>query len=371
MKMRLGFSWTHYVAALSLKDSRGTASAARPLGLDRTHVRIVLAYAEQGLVSPEAGSTAEEAERAKSYTYEALVAKPDMRVTAVDDTVRYGTDQQTRKNIVNEAQKNATRIGKTDENGGVSVYVGDLGGYVLLSKKGLRHGLDRRLQDNAAATIHAGEILQNAVRINELTPELDTASNSYVLLGTAEGKSGAVYVVEFVVNRFDNEVVSIDVLYSTNAKRESAVLNAPKSAENPLLVTDSTISIAQLLDFARDNFPDVLPESVLRHFGYDARPAGELGKSVLFSRDSRDTKLDEETRRAFITRFDSQYGKGAAEYLFDTPAKMARAMERAEKREQKAQESKTAAESLEKLKRENLITGFLIHEKAQVRKYLE
>jgi hypothetical protein len=83
---------------------------------------------------------------------------------------------------------------------------------------------------------------------------------------------------------------------------------------------------------------------------------------------SKDVKLDEETRRAFVLQFDRQYGKGAAEYLFDTPAKMARAMERAEKREQKAQESKTAAESLEKLKRENLITGFLINEKKQIRK---
>ena len=100
---------------------------------------------------------------------------------------------------------------------------------------------------------------------------------------------------------------------------------------------------------------------ILASYGETAHP----GAAVKYS---KDVQLDEETRRAFISQFDRQYGKGAAEYLFDTPAKMARAMERAAKREQKAQESKTAAESLEKLKKENLITGFLIHEKKQIRK---
>lgn len=34
-------------------------------------------------------------------------------------------------------------------------------------------------------------------------------------------------------------------------------------------VTDSTISIRSLLDYVKRYFPDVLPESVLRHYNHD------------------------------------------------------------------------------------------------------
>ena len=217
------------------------------------------------------------------YDYDTLVAKPDMVLTEVDDTVQYNTDSKSKKNIVNEAKKNAAIIGRTNENGGVEVYVDDIGVNVVLATDGLKHGLDRRTQLLAPVTVNAGQILKNAIRINELLPRKDTIANTYALLGAARGKSGDVYIVEFVVNRFDNTVASMDVLYSVNTKKESAALNAPRLTVNPLSVTDSKISIAQLLDLARDNFPDVLPESVLRHYGFDRRPDGVLGEDVLFS----------------------------------------------------------------------------------------
>jgi len=155
----------------------------------------------------------------------------------------------------------------------------------MLSKKGLKHGLDRRLQDHAAVTIKAGEILKNSIRINELSPKSKEAVASYVLFGAAKNSKDEPILVEFVVNSFDNSVETVNVLKSLNAKREPAVRNAPKLTENPLLVTDSTISIADILEIARRNFPDVLPESVLRHFGIEARPEGELGESALYSRE--------------------------------------------------------------------------------------
>lgn len=58
----------------------------------------------------------------------------------------------------------------------------------------------------------------------------------------------------------------MDVLYAMNAKKEElAALNAPRSTAMPLSVTNSTINIAQLLDFVNSYFPDILPDSVLRH----------------------------------------------------------------------------------------------------------
>ena len=57
---------------------------------------------------------------------------------------------------------------------------------------------------------------------------------------------------------YDNTVASIDLLYSVNTKKEPAALNVPRLTVNPLSVTDSKISITQLLDLARDNFSDIL-----------------------------------------------------------------------------------------------------------------
>jgi len=240
--------------------------------------------------------TQEQVDRLTSY--DALVNRPDMTVTEIDDTVQYAANGQTRKALVEQAIKNAAAIGKTDSNGGVSVHVDDIGRDVLLSRNSLKHGLDRRLQDNAAVTLNAGSILKNSVLINKLTPQIQNASESYVLLGAAKDKNGVPTIVEFVVNSFSNEVTSVDVLYSANAKKESAVLNAPSPTGYPLAVTDSTISIARLLDFARDYFPDVLPESVLRHYGFTERPGGKLGESALFSRevDLSNTELQEKLR---------------------------------------------------------------------------
>ena len=41
--------------------------------------------------------------------------------------------------------------------------------------------------------------------------------------------------------------------------------------------------VANLLTYVNRYFPDVLPESVLRHFGHSERPAGKLGEGALFS----------------------------------------------------------------------------------------
>ncbi len=218
-----------------------------------------------------------------NFDYNELVSKPDMPLAEIDDSVKYDINKQTRKNIVRTAIKNAAAIGDTNSSGGVSVFVRDIDTDVILSTHGLQHGLDRRLQNNAAVVINAGKIMQNAIRINKLTPKSENVADSYVLLGAAKGKSGNLYIVEFVVNSFDNSVASVDVLYSVNAKKESAVLNAPAITESPLRITDSTISIAQLLDMSRRSFPDVLPESVLRHFDYDRRPGGAIGESALYS----------------------------------------------------------------------------------------
>ena len=61
----------------------------------------------------------------------------------------------------------------------------------------------------------------------------------------------------------------------------------PLSTGKPALGTDSSISIASLLDYVNEYFPDILPEDVLKHYGHDARPDGKLGNDALYQ--DRDT----------------------------------------------------------------------------------
>ena len=211
----------------------------------------------------------------KDYSYDALVQKPDMTLAVVEDA-----DGLTRKEVVDKALAEAKKYGGVNQNGNVYVHVNDTDADVIISAKALRHGLDRRFTVNAPATLKVGEILQNAVRVNELVPKLDTVDATYVLMGAAKNKNNEPYIVQFVVNRASNEVMSVDVLYAINAKTEPAGSLSPEITGVPATLTGSSISISNLLTYVNRYFPDVLPESVLRHFGHRERPAGKLGEGA-------------------------------------------------------------------------------------------
>ena len=162
----------------------------------------------------------------RDYSYEILTAKPDMRVANVDDRVSYRPAREARKEIVARAIANAKKIGRTNENGNAVVRVADTGDEVILSAKGLRHGLDRRFSVNAPVTLKAGEIIRNAIRINEFTPENAQVDASYALIGAAKNAKNEPYIVQFVVNRISNEVTDVDVLYAVNAKKRAGCIAA-------------------------------------------------------------------------------------------------------------------------------------------------
>lgn len=215
-------------------------------------------------------------ERANKYSYEYFTAKEDMAVTSVDEN--QSTD---RASIVQAALRNAEEVGRTNENGNALVYVNDIGKDVLVGKKAISHGLDRRTSTQAPVLAKIGDVLKNAVRVNELNPRSESIKESYILVGAARSEAG-LYVASFVVNRHSNEITSIDVLYAANAKKEPAAL-LPKVTEESATPTGSKISIAKLLDVVNELYPDILPEDVLKHYGHNSRPAGKLGESVLYS----------------------------------------------------------------------------------------
>lgn len=221
-----------------------------------------------------------------NYSYNELIKKPDMKITEIDDSIEYEANALGRKNIIETAINNAKKIGKVNDNGNAVIHVDDIKTDIIVSKSAIRHSLDRRLSINAPVVINVGNILKNSIRINELVPRNKYIENSYALIGIAKNNNNEPYVVSFVVNRHSNEIQSIDVLYAVNAKKEVAALDEPEFRPiNGTALTTSTISISNLLDYVNNYFPDILPESVLKHYGYSSRPEGNIGESALFSRD--------------------------------------------------------------------------------------
>lgn len=144
---------------------------------------------------------------------------------------------------------------------------------------------------NGPVALHIGEILQNSIRINEMIPSKDFASASYALIGAAKTSGGQSYIVRSIINRFSNELASIDVLYAFNKKIDcGGIKKQNQLGHNPqgslpqgnFLSGSDAINIAELLDTVNKFFPDILPEGVLKHYGYEARPGGGLGESTLY-----------------------------------------------------------------------------------------
>ncbi|MDD6967697.1 MAG: SNF2-related protein [Firmicutes bacterium] len=218
----------------------------------------------------------------KKYSYAWFSAKPDMVITTVDDTSTYQSKDD-RKRIIDNAVANAKNAGTVNSAGNAVIHVADNGADVIVSKTGIRHSLDRRASVVGPVAEHVGEILKNAIQVNELNPRSDNIKDSYILMSVAKNKKNEPYIVSFVINRYSNELVDMDVMYSVNAKTEPAGSLSPSiTAQSTGYFTGSTINIANYLDFVNQYFPDVLPEDVLKHYGHDSRPEGTLGSDALY-----------------------------------------------------------------------------------------
>ena len=75
-------------------------------------------------------------------------------------------------------------------------------------------------------------------------------------------------------------LVEFDVLHSQNTKKESAAL-LPSTPQMRSSSTDSAMSISEALNYVKDLFLDVLPEDVLKHYGYNGRPKGKISESAM------------------------------------------------------------------------------------------
>lgn len=131
----------------------------------------------------------------------------------------FGSDvPSNRADIVYYAIKNAKSVGYTNENGNAVVRVDDARADVIVPEKSIVHGFDRRMSTQAPVMIKIGEV-KNAIKVNELNQKSENIKNTYALIGSAINENNELYIANFIVNRFSNEVTEVDVLYSADAKK--------------------------------------------------------------------------------------------------------------------------------------------------------
>ncbi len=208
-----------------------------------------------------------------------------------------------KSDLVLKTNEELKKYGKINKQNNAVIRVKDIDTGVIVSLKALRHGLDRRTEVQSQSLLHYGEILENSIKINELTPKNKNASESYILLGVARDKNNKIVLITTVVNKFTNEVESVDLAYSINAKKEPTVPNGTKASANALSLTDSTIKIADVLDFVKSVFPNVLSKDVLMHYGID-RGTSEIESSLIYSTKREQSNLSAYELSEFVSMSD-------------------------------------------------------------------
>ena len=158
----------------------------------------------------------------RTYSYAELTAKPDMVINTVDKIkLPMGNGDIVRTDVVKMALKNvADTSNGWNKEGKVFLYNNDLGRNVKVSSKSIHHGLNRKSENNAIASIALPQYFSEAICINELAPR-DYNNKSYVMLGMFN-YNDTDYYVRMVVDERNNvcEIEDINVLYAINAKKD-------------------------------------------------------------------------------------------------------------------------------------------------------
>lgn len=224
---------------------------------------------DNSISSKEGNSKNQLKDKANSeFSYENLVLKEDMPVTILKGSMPIKDGKIDRAEVRNRAIQNVRSL-NNPLNTDINSYVKnkDLGKDILIATHAINHGLRRKAEVNAFVTANMGEILENAICINELVPRSNEIDRTYALLGYGMDENNNVYPTVFVVNEYKNgnsELEDIDVLYSLNSKKGSAHVSAGVHGNDTTSPTlPSTISISDLLFEVKDYFSDVLPQSVL------------------------------------------------------------------------------------------------------------
>ncbi len=257
------------------------------------------------------------------FTYQNLVAKPDMKITQMTIPATYPKyGKPTRQDVVKAALDNARSMNNprnTDEN--IFVRNLDTDADILINASSISHGLYRKYQNNAIAASNIGSLIENAILVNKhIAREGMNEGGVYLSVGK---DSDNVYVCRIITNE-NNVMQDIEVMYALNTKKESVAHYRLDSTGNPLLDTDSTISIADLLELVKKYFADVLPNDVLREMNMQ-RPKSTVSDSMKYSVSTTTNEAETDTTTDAYTVLPTK----AKTYLRKVEDRIGRAFDRA------------------------------------------
>ncbi len=263
-----------YVKTTPLANEVFSEDAAKKLGITRS----------EGSLS---GDLRYAIDLNNAYSYESLTQKPDMTITEVTEELPQNADGKISRTRVRAMALSNVRKQNNPKNTTDLVYAhcDDTGTDIRVGSRGLNHGLDRRVEVNAKASLVIGDLIKNAIKVNEVNSLSQGHEGDYVLLSCFSDETG-VYGVSIYVDRVSNEVTgmdSIDILYSVNGKKiGTAAPNAEVSDRSPS-PTVPTISISQLLEKSNTKFKDIFSKDVYDHFGTEKDTSTKLGSSTRYA----------------------------------------------------------------------------------------
>lgn len=223
------------------------------------------------------------------YTYEALTQKPDLKIVQIQDAEIPTKGKKLDTGIIaEEGRKNSGVLSHFERGVQRYVFVPDINANVLLQKRGLTHGItgnktNSSTMNTATVTYQLPDILRNSVAVNERNPRAEADGDfGYILFGYARGADGQEYVVKSTINHFsDNKAVIdsvevYDVLKGSKAKKVGTEVMSSHTGYPAASVSNAsvptTISVSDLLNVVKENYPELLPDSIRTALGITDAP---------------------------------------------------------------------------------------------------
>ena len=257
---------------------------------------------------------------ASDYTWATLTAKPDMQLAQIDPEKfkNYETDSER----VKDAHKSVIAAG--GEKIGDNYYIRMDGERVLVGNAGIKHrGRKANLANDFVFPV-LGEVLKNAVRVNELEPRANKkqdkfATDIFVYLGgLSYGQEVLPVRIQVEHRGRERRIDRIDVLRSLNTKIGTVAALGGLAPATPVPGTAAafgglapayqplpTISISNLIRIAQPLHPDIFSRDVAANLNvpYSGTKIGAR-YSVTARTPSDEIKADPESfaRRSIVSR---------------------------------------------------------------------
>ena len=278
----------------SISESTENSNAQKNFSLKNVDTDMTEMQREEKKTESASSSSVEnnDAQTESPYAYRVLTEKGDRTVVDVSDVGEITRDEAVQRGLENVRKY----TDKTDRNGVPMMYVDDLGKYVTVGSKALRHGLDRRVKVNGAATAHIGDLLKQAVVINEADPKKEKHTNTYILLSVARDSNQENVYVRMVVNQSTGQLEDVTSLYALNTKNRARRVVAPNGEVSHGVPAGSTMTVAEILENVKDIYSDVLSKDVLKALGVEKRSESELTQRLRYSLRNVDTDMTEMQR---------------------------------------------------------------------------